>query len=287
MKLSSFVHQGRRTWGALDGQGLIAELGGGRAPGAPDLKAFLALADAERAAALAVALAAARFDIPAASVAFLPVIPDPGQVFCVGSNYEAHRTEAARPRSPHPGVFIRLPSSLTGHEVPIPLSRVSSALDYEAELAVIVGKPGRYIREEEAFGHVAGYCCFNDVSFRDWQQHTHQISPGKNFPGTGALGPFMVTPDEIPDLGALRLQARLNGQVMQSATISQMIFSVPQIIAYVSGFARLSAGDVIATGTPGGVGFLRDPPIFMKTGDVVEIEIDRLGVLRNPVVGEP
>jgi 2-keto-4-pentenoate hydratase/2-oxohepta-3-ene-1,7-dioic acid hydratase in catechol pathway len=279
MKLLSFVHQGRRAWGAIDDRGLIAELGDGRAP-APDLKRFLMLDQAERAAAVA----AARFDIPAASVAFLPVIPDPDQVFCVGSNYENHRVEAARPRSRHPGVFIRLASSLTGHETPIPLSRVSSALDYEAELAVVIGRPGRYIREADAFDHVAGYCCFNDASFRDWQQHTHQISPGKNFPGTGALGPVMVTPDEVPDLGALRLQARLNGEVMQSATIAQMIFSIPQIIAYVSGFAHLAVGDVIATGTPGGVGFLRDPPVFMKPGDLVEIEIDRLGVLRNPIV---
>ena len=150
---------------------------------------------------------------------------------------------------------------------------------------MIIGKAGRYISEAEALDHVAGYACYNDVSFRDWQRHTHQITPGKNFPGTGALGPFLVTPDEIPDLRPLWIQTRLNGQVMQSATLGEMLFSVPQIIAYISGFTELSVGDVIATGTPGGVGFLRDPPLFMREGDVTEVEIDGLGVLRNRVAG--
>ena len=156
-------------------------------------------------------------------------------------------------------------------------------LDYEGELALIVGKAGRYIREQDALDHVAGYACFNDASFRDWQRHTHQISPGKNFPGTGALGPFLVTRDEIRDPSTLRLQTRLNGKVMQSATISEMIFSIPEIIAYVSGFTGLAVGDVIATGTPGGVGFTRDPPLYMVPDDVVEVEIDSIGVLRNRI----
>ena len=275
MRLLSFTHQGRLTYGVYDDHDLVAELGAA----APDLKSFLTLGETERAAAIA----AARFAIPLSSIAFLPVIPNPDAIFCVGSNYDAHRAEASRPKATHPGVFLRLASSQTGHETPIRLSRTSADLDYEGELAVIVGKAGRYIREEEAFDHVAGYACYNDISFRDWQRHTHQITPGKNFPGTGALGPFLVTPDEIRDLGALRLQTRLNGEVMQSATIGEMLFSIPQIIAYISGFTALAVGDVIATGTPGGVGFLRDPPLFMKAGDVTEVEIDGLGTLRNPV----
>ena len=278
MRLLSFIHQDRPTYGVSNGADLVAELADGRAP---DLKSFLSLDAATRTAAVA----AARFEIPLSSIAFLPVIPDPAAVFCVGSNYDAHRTEASRPKATYPGIFLRLASSLTGHEVPMRLSRASADLDYEAELAVIIGKAGRHIAEADGLDHVAGYACFNDASFRDWQRHTHQITPGKNFPGTGALGPFLVTPDEIADLGALRLQARLNGVVMQAATIGEMLFSVAQIIAYVSGFTDLSVGDVIATGTPGGVGFLRDPPVFMKAGDVTEVEIDGLGVLRNEVAG--
>ena len=281
MKLLSFTYQGRRTYGACNDRELVAEFGNGHVRGAPDLKGFLALGEAERADAIA----AAQFRIPLSSITFLPVIPNPEGIFCVGSNYEEHRVEAQRKKSKHPGVFIRLAGSQTSHETPIHLSLVSTELDYEGELAVIIGKAGRYIREEDALDHVAGYACYNDVSFRDWQQHTHQISPGKNFPGTGSIGAYMVTPDEIQDLRSLRLQVRLNGTVMQSATIGQMTFSVEQIISYISGFTRLSVGDVIATGTPGGVGFLRDPKVFMKEGDVVEVQIDSVGILRNSIAG--
>jgi 2-keto-4-pentenoate hydratase/2-oxohepta-3-ene-1,7-dioic acid hydratase in catechol pathway len=279
MKLLSFVYQGRQTYGVRDDHHLIAELGNGKVPNAPDLKTFISLGDAERAAAVSTA----QFLIPLPSIAFLPVIPNPEKIFCAGSNYDGHRLEAGRPRSRYPGIFIRLASSQTGHDTPMHLSLTSTDLDYEGELAVIIGKAGRYIKEEDAFDHVEGYSCYNDGSFRDWQVHTHQITPGKNFPGTGALGPYLVTSDEIQELSALRLQTRLNGTVMQSATIAEMIFSVQQIIAYISGFTTLAVGDVIATGTPGGVGFTRKPPLFMKEGDVVEVEIDSVGILRNYV----
>jgi 2-keto-4-pentenoate hydratase/2-oxohepta-3-ene-1,7-dioic acid hydratase in catechol pathway len=281
VKLLSFNYQGRQTYGVLNERHLVGELGNGQVRVAPDLKSFLALSGAERASAVS----AAQFMIPLASIAFLPVIPNPEKIFCVGSNYDGHRVEVGRSRSSHPAIFLRLASSQTGHDTPIHLSLVSTDLDYEGELAVIIGKVGRYIREEDALRHVAGYCCYNDGSFRDWQRHTHQISPGKNFPGTGALGPWLVTSDEIQDLSALRLQTRLNGTVMQSATIGEMIFPVQRIIAYVSGFTALAVGDVIATGTPGGVGFTRNPPLFMREGDVVEIEIDSVGLLRNRVGG--
>jgi 2-keto-4-pentenoate hydratase/2-oxohepta-3-ene-1,7-dioic acid hydratase in catechol pathway len=281
MKLLSFVYQGRRTYGIRDEHNRIAELGHGNVPNAPDLKAFLSLSDTER----ATAAAAAQFQISLSSIAFLPVIPNPEKILCVGSNYDGHRLEAGRVRSRHPGIFLRLASSLTGHDTAIHLSRASTDLDYEGELAVVIGKPGRYITEEAALDHVAGYCCCNEGSFRDWQRHTHQITPGKNFPGSGSLGPYLVTRDEIRELGSLRLQTRLNGALMQSGTISEMLFSVQQIIAYISGFTTLAVGDVIATGTPAGVGFLRNPPVFMKSGDVVEIEIDSIGVLRNHIAG--
>jgi 2-keto-4-pentenoate hydratase/2-oxohepta-3-ene-1,7-dioic acid hydratase in catechol pathway len=279
MKLLSFTFQGRQTYGVLKDPQFVAELGNGQVRDAPDLKSFLALSVAERDSAVAIAPSL----IPLASIAFLPVIPNPEKIFCVGSNYDGHRLEVGRSRPSHPAIFLRLASSQTGHDTTIHLSALSADLDYEAELAVVIGKAGRYIKEAVALDHVAGYSCFNDSSFRDWQQHTHQISPGKNFPGTGALGPYLVTSDEIHDLGALRLQARLNGIVMQSATIAEMIFTVPQIIAYVSGFTALAVGDIIATGTPGGVGFTRKPPVFMQEGDTVEVEIDSVGLLRNRI----
>jgi 2-keto-4-pentenoate hydratase/2-oxohepta-3-ene-1,7-dioic acid hydratase in catechol pathway len=281
MKLLSFAYQGRQTYGVLNERQLVAELGNGQVRDAPDLKCFLALSDAQRANAVA----AAQFFIPLASVNFLPVIPNPEKIFCVGSNYDGHRLEAGRALSSHPAIFMRLASSQTGHDTPIHLSLVSTQLDYEGELAVIIGKPGRYIREGDALQHVAGYSCYNDGSFRDWQLHTHQITPGKNFPGSGALGPYLVTPDEIHDLNALRLQTRLNGAVMQSATVAEMIFPVQRIIAYVSGFTALAVGDVIAAGTPGGVGFTRNPQLFMKEGDLIEVEIDSVGLLRNHIGG--
>jgi 2-keto-4-pentenoate hydratase/2-oxohepta-3-ene-1,7-dioic acid hydratase in catechol pathway len=281
MKLLSFVYQGRQTYGVRNDHHLVAELGNGNVPNAPDLKTFISLGDAER----ATAVTAAQFLIPLSSIAFLPVIPNPEKILCAGSNYDGHRLEAGRPRSNYPGIFIRLASSQTGHDTPMHLSLASTDLDYEGELAVIIGKAGRYIKEEDALDHVEGYSCYNDGSFRDWQVHTHQITPGKNFPGSGALGPYLVTSDEIQELSALRLQTRLNGTVMQSATIAEMIFSVQQIITYISGFTTLAVGDVIATGTPGGVGFTRNPPLFMKEGDVIEVEIDSIGILRNSITG--
>jgi 2-keto-4-pentenoate hydratase/2-oxohepta-3-ene-1,7-dioic acid hydratase in catechol pathway len=183
-------------------------------------------------------------------------------------------------------VFGRFANSQTGHLANIIRPRVSKDLDFEGELALIIGKPGRYISRASASDHIAGYACYNEGSVRDFQRHTHQFTPGKNFPDTGAFGPWMVTPDEAGDLAPLRLQTRLNGQVVQDATISQMIFGIPQQIEYCSTFTRLEPGDVIVTGTPGGVGSRRTPPLWMKPGDVVEVEIDRIGLLRNGVADE-
>jgi 2-keto-4-pentenoate hydratase/2-oxohepta-3-ene-1,7-dioic acid hydratase in catechol pathway len=201
-------------------------------------------------------------------------------------NYEMHRKETGRAEVEHPTIFMRFANTQIGDGAPIVCPRVSRDLDFEGELAVIIGRPGRYIQRKHAMEHVAGFACYNDVSVRDWQRHTSQFTPGKNFPATGPFGPWMVTPDEVGPLAKLRIVTRLNGEIMQQATLGDMIFDIPRIIEYCSSFTPLSAGDVIATGTPGGVGSRRVPPLWMKPGDVVEVEIERVGLLRNRVVGE-
>ena len=221
-------------------------------------------------------------------ITYLPVIPDPAHIFCIGVNYADHLQEAIdaglpRSKSEHPPLFLRFADTLVGHQQPILRSPKVTQLDYECELAVIIGTPGRYIEKENALGHVAGYACFNEASARDWQFHTTQITPGKNFFGTGGFGPWMVTADEIPDPQTLRISTRLNGKTLQDANTRDMIFDVVSIIAYVSNLVELQPGDVIASGTPAGVGFSREPQIFMQPGDVCEIEIERIGKLVNPI----
>ena len=246
-----------------------------------DLKSAIA---ADALAELAAAGKTARH--PVTKIAWLPVIPNPDKILCIGLNYETHRKETGRAEVENPTVFGRFANSQTGHLANIIRPRVSRDLDFEGELAVIIGRPGRYISRKDAWGHIAGYACYNEGSVRDYQRHTHQFTPGKNFPQTGAFGPWMVTPDEAGDLASLRLQTRLNGEVVQDATISQMIFDIPRQIEYCSSFTRLEPGDVIVTGTPGGVGSRRTPPLWMKPGDIVEVEIDRIGLLRNGIADE-
>ncbi|SEI91085.1 2-keto-4-pentenoate hydratase/2-oxohepta-3-ene-1,7-dioic acid hydratase (catechol pathway) [Bhargavaea ginsengi] len=219
-------------------------------------------------------------------VQFLPVITNPDKIFCIGINYETHRIETNREKAGYPVVFHRFAESQVGHNEPILLPEESDRLDFEGELAVVIGKPGRRISKEDAYEHIAGYACYNDGSIRDWQHHTHQWGPGKNFDATGGFGPDLVTRDEIGDGESLRLQTRLNGEVMQDTTTDLMIFSIPELIEYVSSYTTLQTGDVIVSGTPGGVGAKRNPPIFMQEGDVVEIEIEKVGVLRNPIAAE-
>jgi 2-keto-4-pentenoate hydratase/2-oxohepta-3-ene-1,7-dioic acid hydratase in catechol pathway len=281
MKFASFKVNGATSWGLIDGNE-AADLGAVVRDRFPDLKSAIAagaLAEVAKAAAKA-----ARH--PLAKLTWLPVIPNPDKILCIGLNYENHRKETGREEVENPTVFGRFANSQTGHLANIIRPRVSTHLDYEGELALIIGKPGRYISRKDAWDHIAGYACYNEGSVRDYQRHTSQFTPGKNFPDTGAFGPWMVTPDEAGDLGPLRLQTRLNGEVMQDTTISQMIFDIPRQIEYCSAFTRLEPGDVIVTGTPGGVGSRRTPPIWMKSGDVVEIEIDRIGLLRNVVADE-
>jgi len=213
----------------------------------------------------------------------LPVLPHPQKFICVGLNYKTHVAETKRDDSAYPALFVRFADSLAAHGDLVLRPSFSERFDWEGELAVVIGRGGRAIPKAQAFEHVAGYACFNDITVRDWQRHTHQWTPGKNFPGTGALGPWLVTADEVPDVNALTLEARLNGEVMQHASLSDLIFTIPTLIEYISRFTPLSPGDVIATGTPGGVGDRRDPPRYMKEGDVVEVEISGLGVLRNRI----
>lgn len=281
MRFATFRLKGAPTWGLIDGEDAV-DLGAVLSARYPDLKsAITASALAEVAAASA---SAPRH--PLSAVTWLPVVPNPDKILCVGLNYEMHRKETGRAEVENPTIFARFANSQTGHGADIVRPRVSHELDFEGELAIVIGKAGRYIAREDAFDHVAGYACYNDGSVRDFQRHTHQFTPGKNFPDTGAFGPWMMTPDELGPLPDLRLQTRVNGQVVQDATFDQMIFDIPKIIAYCSSFTRLEPGDVIATGTPGGVGAKRNPPLWLKPGDIVEVEIDRLGILRNGIADE-
>jgi 2-keto-4-pentenoate hydratase/2-oxohepta-3-ene-1,7-dioic acid hydratase in catechol pathway len=281
MKLATFKMGGAPTWGVVDGE-RIKDVGAVLGSSYPTVKSVI-VADAF--AEVATAATKAR-SYPLADITWLPVIPDPDKILCIGLNYETHRKETGRSEVENPTVFTRFANSQTGHLSPIIRPRVSHDLDFEGELAVIIGKPGRYIPRGDALQHVAGYACYNDGSVRDFQRHTHQFTPGKNFPGTGAFGPWMMTADEFKFRGSQRLQTRVNGQVVQEATFDQMIFDVPRMIEYCSTFTRLEPGDVIATGTPGGVGAKRTPPLWLKPGDTVEVEIDDLGILRNGVADE-
>jgi len=282
MRFVSFVAQGRERFGFVVSGG-VHDLAARFGSAVPDLKAFLAAVGAGMAPTLS---SGAPADYAPGEFTYRPVIPNPEKILCVGLNYEEHRKETGRPEAAYPAIFTRFADTLIGQGAPIVLSPVSSALDYEGELAVVIGRSGFRVGEAEALDLVAGYACFNDATMRDWQRHTHQFIPGKNFPSTGPFGPDLVTPDEAGDLAAQPIETRLNGQIVQSALLGEMIFSIPRIIAYVSGFTRLRPGDVIATGTPGGVGMKRTPPLFMKAGDTVEVRIGGIGRLSNPIVAE-
>lgn len=283
MKLVTFEANGKTSYGSLSGDNIV-DLGATFGQRYADLRAVLeAGALPELAKAASSAAASATATLPLASVRLLPVIPNPQKIFCVGLNYKTHVAETKRTDSDYPAIFTRFGDSLTAHGAPLRKPKISQRFDFEGELAVVIGKGGRNITQANALEHIAGYACFNDGSVRDWQRHTHQWTPGKNFPGTGAFGPCLTTRDEIPDIGAVTLTTRLNGQVVQQAPLSDLIFTLPVIIEYLSGFTPLMPGDVIATGTPGGVGDRREPPLYMFDGDTVEVEITNIGLLRNTV----
>ena len=278
MKLASYQTAQGASYGIVTAKGIV-DLKRYLGNQYPDLKSLIT----GNAFSQAVQYAGAAPDYQASDVTWLPVIPNPDKIVCVGLNYQEHVVETGRDNTEQPAIFLRLPESQIGHKQPIVRPRESKNLDFEAEIAVIIGTPGRRISQQNAYKHVAGYSCYNDGSVRDWQRHTIQWTAGKNFAQTGGFGPWMVTADEIPPGTTMTLSCRLNGERMQHASTEQMIFKIPKIIEYVSTWTTLVPGDVLVTGTPGGVGARRNPPIWMKPGDKVEIEIDKVGVLENSI----
>ncbi len=278
MRLATFRTAQGASYGAVTNQGIV-DLGRRLGNRYSDLRTLLernGLEEARKAAGSAA-------DYKESDVTWLPVIPNPDKIVCVGLNYEEHRQETGRDKTEQPALFLRLAESQVGHRQPILRPRESKNLDYEAEIAVVIGRAGRRISQKDSWNHIAGYSCYNDGSVRDWQRHTIQWTAGKNFASTGGFGPWLVTADEIPAATLLTLSCRLNGERMQHATTEQMIFKFPKLIEYISSFTTLLPGDVIVTGTPGGVGARRNPPVWMKPGDTVEIEIDKVGVLVNTI----
>ena len=281
MRITSYSIDGIKTFGVVTDDGVIdaKPLAGGP----QSLKDAIAAGSMDMIAEAAVKRSA---DHSIDEVEFLPVIPDPDKIIAVGLNYRSHVLEGGRDIPEWPMIFTRFANSQVGHGQPMIKPNVSEMFDFEGEMAVIIGESCRHVSEADALSVVAGYACYNDGSIRDYQRHTSQFVPGKSFYKSGAFGPWMVTADEIPDPGALTLMTRLNGKEMQHATTDDLLFSIPQLIHYLTTVTELVPGDVIVSGTTGGVGCYRDPPVFMKDGDIIEIELDKIGVLRNPVVNE-
>jgi 2-keto-4-pentenoate hydratase/2-oxohepta-3-ene-1,7-dioic acid hydratase in catechol pathway len=281
MKLLSFLTEGRLSYGAVKGEGVVDLVR--RLPW-PSLRALLEADGLNQAAAL---LASEQPDYALDAIAYAPVIPDPDKIICVGLNYRDHVAETGRTVTEKPALFARFASSQVGHLQPLVKPWVSDDFDYEGELAVVIGRPGRHIPASRALGHVAGYACYNEGSIRDWQRHTSQFLAGKTFADSGSFGPWLVTTDDISDPSKLTLQTRLNGTIVQNTTTDLLITPVPELIAYISTICPLVPGDVIVTGTPGGVGAKRTPPLWMRPGDTVEVEISGISTLRNTVIAEP
>ena len=280
MKLASYVVGGKPGFGVVTDEGIIdlADRGVGRS-----LKHAMASGSLDKIKEVAAGLKA---DLPLADVEFEPCIPNPGKVFCIGINYRKHVLEMGRDLPEHPWVFTRTPDSFVGHDQDLLRPAVSEQFDFEGELAVVIGKTAHRVSASDALDHIAGYCCLNDGSIRDFQRHSSQFTAGKNFYRSGSMGPWLVTADEVGDAADLAVETRLNGEVMQASSTSDLIFDIPTLIEYCSTFARMEPGDVIATGTPGGVGAARKPPVWMKAGDTIEVSVARVGVLSNKVADE-
>ncbi|MBF9030088.1 5-oxopent-3-ene-1,2,5-tricarboxylate decarboxylase [Rhodobacterales bacterium HKCCE3408] len=279
MRIISFERaDGTQSYGTTDGE-IVRDAGATLSTTYPDLKALLQAGAVD-------ALDGAGAEIPLAEVTLLPPIPRPDKILCIGLNYLPHILETGRPKPEKPSIFTRYPESVVGHGAPIVRPSASHKHDYEGELAVIIGKAGRHISEADAWDHILGYSCFNDGSIRDYQNHTTQFWPGKNFEKSGSFGPWIVTKDETGDIREQTLTTRIDGQVEQHTPISDLAIGIPELIAYASTVATLMPGDVIATGTPGGVGNHREPQLFLAPGMVAEVEITGVGTLTNPVVDE-
>ena len=284
MRWLSFLRDGSETFGyivpaAAGAEGVVDA--GGRS-------AFSSLGEAIAADALAqlAESCGSDADLPLADVVYLPTITEPAKIMCVGLNYKAHQEETGRGGEGYPTIFVRFADAQMGHNAPMVRPLESASLDFEGEIALIVGKAGRRIQPEHAQDYIAGFSIYNDGSVRDYQCQTSQFTPGKNFASTGGFGPWMMTLDEIGDLDAMEITTRLNGEVMQNATSDLLVHGFDEILAYCSTFVELKPGDVIVTGTPGGVGAARTPPVFMKDGDLIEVEVKPIGTLSHPVVAE-
>ena len=281
MRAISFEHKGKPSFGLLNESGVIDA--GARLSGQfSDLRSILIAGALGKLHDLHCDDA----DFSEADINYLPVIPNASKILCVGINYLGHIKETGRDIPKYPVLFTRFSDSIVGHNAPLIRPKVSTDFDYEGELAVIIGKRARHVPQAEAMDYVAGYSCFNEGSIRDFQRHTIQFTAGKNFYKSGSFGPHMITSDEQPDPNAFHLQTRLNGQVLQDSPVSDLCFNIPELIEYCSSWTPLEPGDVIVTGTPGGVGRVRKPPIWMEPGDTVEIDIKGVGLLSNTIIDE-
>ena len=278
MRLLSYLRDGEASFGCMQGDGQLMDLGGSQGTLAQALERHPDPLDIGRLRGERIALT---------DVELLPPIPAPGKVLCVGFNFRAHTQEATMDVPAEPTLFARYGDTFVGHEQPVVRPGASHSLDWEGELAVVIGRRAWHVPAVDALRYVAGYSCIAENSVRDWQAHGTQATAGKNFWRSGAFGPALVTADEVGDPGDLRLETRLNGERVQQATTSELVFGVAEIIAYITQFSPLAPGDVIAMGTPSGTGFRRDPPRYLAPGDTVEIEVERVGLLRHTVIDEP
>ncbi len=280
MRLVSFLLNGQARVGVMQGDGVI-DLGDhdvGRSA-----KHILQRGALDQVAELASKLEA---NLSIDDIGFLPCVLNPNKVLCIGANYKKHVLEMGRELPEYPWVFVRFADSFVGHGADMIRPAVSEKFDFEGELAVIIGRSAHRVAAADALDFVAGYCCLNDGSVRDFQRHSGQFTAGKNFPGSGSMGPWLVTKDDVEDVENLRLETRLNGELMQSSSTGDLIFDIPTLIEYCTTFTRLEPGDVIATGTPGGVGFARKPPVWMRPGDTIQVAISEIGVLQNTIADE-
>ncbi len=275
MKLISFTRpDGVASWGVVDGDDVVD-----CSDTAPTLRAAIAAGTLPTTPP-----EADRFTL--ADITFLPPIPDPQKIICIGLNYLTHIQEGGRDVPKKPTIFTRWANTQVGHLQPLVRPSQSETLDFEGEMAVIIGRRARHTSRDQALSVVAGYSCYNDGSVREWQRHTSQFTPGKNFPATGGFGPWIVTPDEAGDITKATLMTRVNGDEVQHATLDDLVFDVPALIEYCAAFTTLEPGDVIITGTTGGVGAYRTPPLWLKPGDTVEVEVTGIGTLKNTVIQE-
>jgi len=280
MKLASYIANGKPAFGVVVGDGVVTmnERLGDRFGTLRDAIAGGAIDEMGRAAQ------GVAPDQKLAGLRYLPAIPNPEKIMCVGINYKSHAAEHGTEAPKMPNIFTRFVNTLVAHEGEMIRPKVSTSFDFEGELAIVIGKPGRHIKPDDALGHIAGYTCFCDATVRDFTKYS--LVASKNFAASGPLGPWIVTADEIPDPTRLTLTTRLNGQEMQRSGTDMLIHSIPAIIAFCSLFTPLTPGDIIATGTPDGIGAKRTPPVWMKAGDVLEVEVSGIGTLRNKIVDE-